>query len=151
MPAPNQAYVQSLITNPTPRIRSILVAALLCSISAVGNAADKAGNYAIWGVGGSSCHSFLKAENQPTAENYRIFLMGYLTAFNTLSNDTYSATAGQSLEVSIQGIRTYCRDNQMDSFDRAIQQTLSSWYASRHRESPNSSQVWGRAVAPKQQ
>ena len=149
MPGPYRRYVQPRVTSRT-RVKSlILVAALLCTTSMCGSAADKAGNYAIWGLGGSSCHAFLKAQNQPTAENYQNFLMGYLTAFNTLSSDTYSATAGQSLELSMHAIRTYCSDHQMDSFDRAIQQTLTSLYTSRLRESPNASQVWRRSVEPK--
>jgi hypothetical protein len=151
LPGKNHRIERSRLAFGRTDRRFIFLAVLLCSASMSGSAADNGGNYAIWGLGGSSCHAFLKAQDEPTAEHYRVFLMGYLTAFNTLSSDTYSATAEQSLEDSIDAIRTYCDGNQMDSFDRAVQQTLSSLYSVRLRESPGTSQVWRRSVEPNPQ
>ncbi len=124
--------------------RLLFAFAALLSVSINTLAADKAGNYAIWGLGGSSCFAFLKAQDAQKVDAYRTYLMGYLTAFNTLSEDTYSATGAQPLPVSIRSLRRYCAEHQMDSFDRAIQQTLGAIYSSRQRESPGSKQPWGR-------
>ena len=126
--------------------RQIICALLLQVIAWHAHAADAAGNYAIWGVGGSSCHQFLKSANDESRNRYRVFVMGYLTAFNTLTAETYSATGAQTLEVSIDAIEAYCIVHQMDSFDRAIQQLLTSLYASRAQEPPNGERAWGRAA-----
>ena len=126
--------------------RKIICALLLQIAACRAHAADAAGNYAIWGVGGSSCHQFLKSANDESRNHYRVFVMGYLTAFNTLTAETYSATGAQTLEVSIDAIEAYCIVHQMDSFDRAIQQLLTSLYASRVQESPNGKRAWGRAA-----
>lgn len=105
--------------------------------------ADEAGNYAIWGVGRSSCHQFLKSAGGESRDRYKLFLMGYLTAFNTLREDTYNATGSNSLDVSLDQISDYCEQHQMDSFDRAIQQLLDGLYESRQRVPPGSARGWG--------
>jgi hypothetical protein len=109
-------------------------------------AADAAGNYAIWGVGRASCHQYLKSADGDFHDRYRVFVMGYLTAFNTLSEDTYNATGTQSLEKSLVWLSDYCEMHQMESFNRAIQQLLSTSYESRDRVPPGRERGWGRAA-----
>ena len=126
------------------------VAALLllsCCYSGGVTAADNAGNYAIWGVGRASCHQFLKSRKDDSDTRFRVFLMGYLTAFNTLRDNTYDITAGRSIIDSLQWIETYCESHQMDAFDRAIQQLLDHRYAARHQVPPGQARGWGRATS----
>lgn len=128
-------------------------AAILLLISIVAApgaiAADAAGNYAIWGVGRTSCHQFLKTGADDA--RFRPFAMGYLTAFNTLSEDTYNATGSHNLESAFEWLRGYCEAHQMDSFDRALQQMLSEWFESRHRVPPGRQQGWGQSATPKRE
>ncbi|MGE0858510.1 MAG: hypothetical protein AB7I01_15795 [Gammaproteobacteria bacterium] len=100
-------------------------------------AADAAGNYAIWGAGGRSCHQFDVADPAQAAA-FRDFLMGYLTAFNTLAPETYDALGGESLETAVQWLHDYCDQHQMDSFERALGQLLLARHDARSRVPPGS-------------
>jgi len=109
-------------------------------------AADAAGNYAIWGVGRSSCHQYLQSPGNDAHDRYKVFVMGYLTAFNTLQEDTYNATGAQPLGESLVWLSDYCKTHQMESFNRAIQQMLSTLYESRQRVPPGRERGWGRTT-----
>jgi hypothetical protein len=107
-------------------------------------AGDREGNYAIWGVGRSSCYQFVKSAQGDPDDRYKVFLMGYLTAFNTIRDDTYNVTGTRSLDLSIAWLLDYCESHQMDSFDRAIQQMIDDSYDSRQRVPPGRGRGWGR-------
>ncbi|MEM7467254.1 MAG: hypothetical protein AAF387_10255 [Pseudomonadota bacterium] len=124
-----------------PIIACVLVlGAVLCPSAW---AADAAGNYAIWGVGRSSCFQFSKAIAKDETEKYRSYLMGYLTAFNTLSEETYSVSGKSKLNDISEWIENYCDSHQIESFNRAIQQYVSEQYDKRLTVSPGSTQGWG--------
>lgn len=120
------------------RVRAGLCAAL-CAAALPVVAADGAGNYAIWGAGGRSCHQFEVATTDPAqTAAFRDFLMGYLTAFNTLAPETYDALGGESLESALSWLRDYCDQHQMDSFERALGQLLLARHDARSRVPPGS-------------
>ena len=131
--------------------RTVIAALLLQTFVATAIAADAAGNYAIWGVGKASCHRFLQTTTDAPDDRYKVFVMGYLTAFNTLSEETYNATGTQTLDVSLDSLVDYCELHQMDSFDRAIQQMISTAYDSRQRVPPGRERGWGRAGSKPQE
>jgi len=130
--------------------RTLIVTLLLQVPVTSAVAADTAGNYAIWGVGRASCHRFLQSAADGSDDRYKVFVMGYLTAFNTLSEDTYNATGTQTLDVSLDWLTDYCELHQMDSFDRAIQQMISATYDSRQRVPPGRERGWGGAESKQQ-
>ena len=107
------------------------------------SAADAGGNYAIWGVGQTSCHKFVKARENEDARQYKDYLMGYLTAFNTLSEDTYNISGKTKLGEIEQWLAEYCGLHQIESFNRAIQQYATDSFESRLSVSPGSSKGWG--------
>ena len=113
-------------------------------------AADAAGNYAIWGAGGRSCHQYTATRSKPVeAADFDHFLMGYLTAYGALAPDTYSIAGTLSLEKSLNWLNDYCTANQMDSFERAISQFIAVQPATRLRTPPGAaSSGWGRALPP---
>lgn len=114
------------------------------------NAADAAGNYAIWGAGARSCHQFRKsADDDAARQPFRHYLMGYLTAYNALAEDTYNAVGSLSLGDALDWITDYCQTNKMDSFDRAVVQLVASHHEQRRR-TPGGSSQWGRAPRPQQ-
>ena len=127
-------------------VRTLIWTLLLQLLVASVWAADAAGNYAIWGAGRESCYRFLQSRERDSTDRYKIFVMGYLTAFNTLSEETYSATGAQTLDVSLDWLADYCDLHQMDSFDRAIQQMITAGYDSRQQVPPGRERGWGRAV-----
>jgi len=121
--------------------------ALLAGTAPAG-AADSAGNYAIWGAGARSCHQFRRAgDDAASLAPFRDFLMGYLTAYNTLAPQTYNALGKQSLEDALGWIGEYCATHQIDSFERAVTQLVVAHHEQRTRgvgHGGGSGGSWGR-------
>ena len=119
---------------------------LLLLYVAPGISADGSGNYAIWGAGSRSCNQFQRALPDDSAiAAFREYLMGYLTAYNTLAENTYKATGAMSLEDALAWLDAYCDAHKIDSFERAITQLVITQHESRQRQSPRSRHGWGRA------
>lgn len=118
------------------------LAAVLCTPTST--AADGAGNYAIWGTGARSCHQFSRARAD-TAQlaPFRDYLMGYLTAVNALTPETYDALGGASLETTLAWLAEYCDGHKMDSFDRALGQLVVGHHEQRTRAAAGSGNGWG--------
>lgn len=97
------------------------VAALVCLLlsAPAAPAADRDGNYAVWGSGGKSCHTFNTRDEAGDAA-YREYIMGYLTAYNALANETYSISGDLGLDGVMDWIRNYCEEKPMHSFDQAL-------------------------------
>lgn len=127
------------------RLTLAVTSLMLLAPSLEALAADTAGNYAIWGVGRASCHQYVKSNNATEDERYKVFLMGYLTAMNTLSEDTYNVTGTQPLDAALVWLTDYCGEHQMDSFDRAVQQLVDARFEQRQRVPPGRERGWGRA------
>lgn len=127
------------------RARTIftIIGLVLVFFSHTVNAADPSGNYAIWGLGQSSCFQFSKAVAKEDTGRYRDYLMGYLTAFNTLSENTYSISGKAKLSEINEWIADYCGSHQIESYNRAIQQYVSQQFEQRATVAPGSSQGWG--------
>jgi hypothetical protein len=113
-------------------------------------AADLAGNYAIWGEGGRSCNHYLTSASEGAARaRYEAFLMGYLTAYNALAPETYSALGSYSLEEALDWLDGYCDLHKVDSFERAVTQLVSARHEQRQQRPPGvSGGAWGRVAAP---
>ena len=128
--------------------RTVIALMLLLAPSLEAIAADADGNYAIWGVGRASCHQYVKSDNATADERYKTFLMGYLTAVNTLTSETYNITGSRPLDAALVWLTDYCGDHQMDSFDRAVQQLVDAGFDERQRVPPGRERGWGRAATP---
>ncbi len=125
--------------------RVLVVAVVVTSLwTCFASAADDQGNYAIWGVGGRSCNHFaLSAQKEAETNSFRDYLMGYLTAFNAFTPDTYDATGGETLEESLAWLLSYCAEHKMDSFERALGQMLLAQHEQRSRVPAGHSRGWG--------
>lgn len=109
-------------------------------------AADAEGNYAIWGEGSLSCHQFTKSRAAKTEDHLKAYLRGYLTAYNTLTADTYSITGKMNMPQALSWLDEYCDEKSIDSFDRAIQMLLTDVAEQRYR-TPNTIGItkgWGK-------
>ena len=123
------------MTEFTLRLVITLLFALAGSLPA--QAADKDGNYAVWGVGAKSCFHFSQSEGQPGAEKYRDFVMGYLTAYDALTEDTYNIGAGKDLDQVMAWITEYCKTKQVHGFEQALAEFTVAQYPQRSRQPPH--------------
>lgn len=130
-------------------LRGMVLAACAAAACAA-PAADPAGNYAIWGAGARSCNQFGLSAGSAERSAFRHFLMGYLTAYNTLAPETYNALGEASLEDALAWLETYCDTHKLDSFERAVMQLVAAHHAERERGAAagDGGAAWGRAPAP---
>lgn len=116
-----------------PRTRTasaIALAAALLTAAMPSAAADRDGNYAVWGAGAKSCYTFNKRD-EDQGKDYRQYVMGYLTAYNALANETYSISAGEDLDAIMGWLARYCEEKPMHSFEQALVDYTSSHVDSR--------------------
>ncbi len=133
----------------TPRLGLLLLLITGSAALAPAHAADGSGNYAIWGAGGRSCNQFATSTGEATTRQpFRDYLMGYLTAYNTIAEDTYNALGKQSLDEAVVWLEDYCDMHRMDSFERAIGQLIVSRHSERQRGAGGNVPAWGRAPGP---
>jgi len=125
--------------------RGLFALALVAQAAA---AADGSGNYAIWGEGGRSCNQYLRSVGEADERTrFTSFLMGYLTAYNALAPDTYSALGTYSLQDALGWLDGYCDLHKIDSFERAVTQLLAVRHDARLRQPPGArGGGWGRAT-----
>lgn len=99
--------------------RAALILALFHANTAF--AADSAGNYAIWGLGQSSCNQFVKANENGQIADYKHFVAGYLSALNRVTPGVFRVTGDHSMTDNMNSLLEYCGQNRMDSLDQALQ------------------------------
>lgn len=116
-------------------------------VAVPGFAADAGGNYAVWGIGQASCNQFAKAYDAATITDYKNYLSGYLTAYNTVTAGVYQATLGNTLSDNLKTVYSYCGAHRMDSFERAIQSLLTQ-VNDEQRSDHEQSLRWGRPPEP---
>ena len=126
--------------------RAIARLTLLCLSAAAmaAGAADQAGNYAVWGLGQSSCNQFARADATPgMADQYASFMMGFLSAYNALAPDTYQATGDNTLQDNLDWVKSYCAAHKTDGFERAITSLIDARKDQRYHNLPGSVPGWG--------
>ena len=99
-------------------ICAILFLTLFSSASCF--AADAAGNFAVWGLGQASCNAYNKARTAHKEGPYKTYLMGYLTAFNTLTPNTARVTGDADLNAILGWLDDYCHKSAVESFESAL-------------------------------
>ena len=83
-------------------------------------AADRDGNYAVWGPGAKSCHSYNQAPGEDARIPFRNYVMGYLTAYNAVSAETYAISGDMNLDAVMGWLDDYCEQKPMHSFEQAL-------------------------------
>jgi hypothetical protein len=99
-------------------------------------AADKKGNYAIWGAGNASCHKYIMARAANDDEKYKNYIMGYFTAYNHEAADTYSITNEMNLNEILTWIDEQCELKQMISFEEILTTFILDNYEGRMKTPP---------------
>jgi hypothetical protein len=88
------------------------------------------------GLGNLSCKSFLN-EDEEGAAYYLSWLAGYMTAYNHLSEDTYSILGKtKTIEQIESWLRDYCTINGDKTFESAIRNLLRNLQYFRIKQKP---------------
>lgn len=117
------------------------IAVLAMTLWLTGNvqAADSQGNYAVWGMGNQSCHAYNKAREQDKTDDFKYYVMGYLTAYNVHQNETYSISSATPMPEIMDWLDKFCDSHQVHSFENAMKNFVHEHYKKRMKTAPSSS------------
>ena len=102
----------------------LIVLTFFIPISPSSFAADDTGQYLTMGLGNLTCKSFLH-EDEEGAAYYLSWLAGYMTAYNNLSEETYSVLGKTKTIGQIESwLRDYCTINGDHTFEAAARNLL---------------------------
>jgi len=101
-------------------MRNYVLSLIVFLLSTPVFAVDSAGNYAIWGLGTKSCHKYNLARAAGEYEDYRHYVMGYLTAFNHQAEKTYSVSADMTLDEIMIWLDDECQLKPVVSFEESL-------------------------------
>ncbi|MGD9600816.1 MAG: hypothetical protein AB7O21_03710 [Gammaproteobacteria bacterium] len=125
-------------------MRKTALAVITMGAASVAGATDGDGNYAVWGMGQASCHQFVKAYEAESVQDFRHYLAGYLTAYNTVSEGVYQATGRNSSTENLRHLYTYCGTHPMRSFELAIQALITESLKTGAAPGAAAEATWGR-------
>ncbi|MBM2830204.1 MAG: peptidoglycan binding protein [Gammaproteobacteria bacterium] len=111
---------------------------ILMLVSFASHATDNKGNYAIWGVGNRSCHGYLQARAANDFDKFKDYLMGFLTAYNVMTPETYSISGGKNLDEVLIWFDDHCELQPTISFEQAITDFIAENFEQRMKTSPSS-------------
>lgn len=125
------------------RFVTLLTALAICLAPIAGQAADAQGNYAV--LGNQSCHAYNQARKSGDDDQFRFYVMGYLTAFNTIMDKTYSISGMQTLAEIMNWFDDYCGAQAIHSFELAIRNFVAESYDDRLQQvpQPGGASGWG--------
>jgi len=109
---------------------------ILMLISFSGHSADKSGNFAIWGAGNKSCHSYYQAREVNDFDKFKDYLMGFLTAYNIITPETYSISGSMKLDDVLTWFDDHCGLQPTISFEHALSDFISEHFDNRMKTSP---------------
>ena len=106
-------------------------AALLLPHTAV--AGDSSGNYAVWGPGSASCNRYLQARLADEADPYKHYLMGWLSAYNQVTPDTYSLTGTMPITEILGWLDGFCDEHRLYGLNDALGEMAAELHERRQR------------------
>ncbi len=113
-----------------------LLGSLLLLFVHTAQAADNSGKYAIWGAGQKSCFRYNAARSSGEDDYYRYFLMGYLTAYNTQTPETYRISGGNDMPAILSWLDDFCTSKQSQGFELALIEFIAEHYPKRYKRRP---------------
>jgi hypothetical protein len=106
-------------------------------------ASDKHGKYReTYSAGYGTCAAYLLAVNECNHSHCRDlnafsdWLMGYITAYNTGTPDTFDIVAHANLKSTLEWLAQYCRKNPQQSFSQATAKLMLKLSPSREKLRP---------------
>ncbi len=106
-------------------------------------AADKNGKFQVHGIGFDSCSKLVvifskvnKRKKKKALVPYSIWLQGYLTSFNALTQDTFSLESKANDIDNFAYIEKHCRENPLDAYFKAVLALTDELYPARTKIAP---------------
>lgn len=106
-------------------------AALLLAVAPWAGAADKQGNYAVWGAGQRSCNQYMDARAAGDFGEFKSYALGYITAYNTFVPETYRNAPELDVEGVMKWLDQYCEVTRVDSYERALKLMMEHFHPTR--------------------
>ena len=100
-------------------------------------AADKDGNFAIWGKGNKSCHNYNISRNTDEEQRFKDYIMGFLTAFNVQMPETYRVSGHMTLDEILTWLDDYCQLKPIISFEQSLADFIIENRDERMKRSPS--------------
>jgi len=108
---------------------------ILFVLPITGFTADPNGNYAIWGAGNKSCHSYAIARKSDDFSTYKHYIMGFLTAYNVFTPNTYRLSGNMNLNEILVWFDDYCELKAVHAFELALDDFIIEHYDRRMKSS----------------
>lgn len=111
-------------------------------------ARDMDGQYAVFGVGGEDCATFLVARDRAGEPErwYHHWLAGFLSAVNNAGASTYNILGEKSMADILDWLEGYCAANPNSNFANAVADMVGILYADRHNIAPGKKGGWDKVV-----
>jgi len=119
-----------------PALALPTLALLALAMGGPAAAADRDGNFAVWGPGSVSCHRYAQDRGKDAFRPYQHYLMGYLSFYNQSSEDTYSVTAELDLPEVMRQLDALCAEEPLYSFHDALRTLTQEMHERRWRKAP---------------
>ena len=128
------------------RIWQPVLLILALSITTTGIARDMDEQYAVFGVGGENCATYLVARDQGGAVErwYHHWLSGYLSAVNNAGASTYNILGDKSMADILDWLEGYCAANPNINFANAVAEMVAILYADRENMAPGKQGGWNK-------
>ena len=110
---------------------------LLAMLPLQSQAADSNGHFAIWGKGNKSCHSYNISRDTEEEQEYKDYIMGYLTALNVQLPDTYRVSGEMNLNDILAWLDDYCGLKPVLAFEQSLADFIKDNYDKRMKKSPS--------------
>jgi hypothetical protein len=125
---------------------TILLGGFLFVSAAV--ARDMDGQYAVFGVGGEDCATYLVVRDRADEVErwYHDWLAGYLSAVNNAGASTYNILGTKSMADILDWLEGYCAANPNSNFANAAADMVGILYADRHNIAPGKQGGWDKVV-----
>ena len=111
---------------------------MLFMMPVIANGASKSGKFGARDAGRATCERYVAARSERAAL-YGLFLgwiAGYITAYNSLAEDTLDIAPWQNTELLAGLLNNHCKKNPQISFGRAVNTLVSSLKATRLQGGP---------------
>lgn len=115
-------------------------------VSTTTNARDMDDQYAVFGVGGENCASYLVARDRGGIPErwYHQWMAGYLSAVNNAAASTFNILGEKSMADILDWLEGYCAANPDSNFTNAASDMTAILYQDRSSMAPGKKGGWNK-------
>ena len=130
---PGNKPQQSRISPAMPLKLLLTLAIAMIMAGSASLAADRKGNFAIWGVGASSCNQYNKARLDGQDKGFRSYISGYFTHYNMITPQTVNIAGAMDITEVLGLMDEICTEKPVLSFNDALGILVEQLYQERQR------------------